>query len=99
MVRALLFAGLMVVAVGAILARLRAGGFSVKVAVKIVALAMGFVVSIKMVLGGYLAIQSEAAPAVIEVLGFYASVGLTLFFGVATFLLWRRGTSGSSSKT
>ncbi len=59
-------------------------------------MAAGFVVSVKMVFGGYLALQAEE-PAGIEVLGFYASLGLVLFFGVATLSLWRRGTSGPSS--
>ncbi len=90
MVAALILAG------GVILVRLRAGGLSVKAAVKMAALAAGFVVSVKMVLGGYLAIQAESEPPVIELLGFYGSLGLTLFFAVATFVLWRRGTSRPS---
>ena len=49
----------------------------------------GFVVSVKMILGGYLALQAEAEPAMVEVVGFYGSIGLALFFGWATLSLWR----------
>ena len=94
--RVFLVLAALVIAVGAILARLWAIGFPVRAAVKMAALAAGFVVSVKMVFGGYLALQAEE-PAVIEVLGFYASLGLALLFGVATLSLWRRGTSGPSS--
>ena len=71
-------------------------GFTVRAALKTAVLAAGFVVSVKMVLGGYLALQTEE-PALVETVGFYASPGLALFFGVATVSLWRRGTSGPSS--
>lgn len=99
MVRTLLVLAVLALAVGAILIRLRAGGLPVKTAVKMAALAAGFVVSVKMVLGGYLAIQADAEPPVIEVLGFYGSLGLAVFFGVTTLVLWRRGTSRPSSSS
>ena len=95
--RALLVLVVLAVAVGAILARLWATGFSMKMAAKLTVLAAGFVVSIKMAFGGYLSLQGEAEPTVAEALGFYASLGLVLFFGVVTLSLWRRGTSGPSS--
>ena len=95
--RALLALVVLAVAVGAILARLWATGFSVRMAAKLTVLAAGFVVSIKMALGGYLSLQGEGEPTVAEALGFYASLGLVLFFGVVTLSLWRRGTSGPSS--
>ena len=96
MVRGFLVLAALVISVGAILVRLWATGFPVRAALKMAALAAGFVVSVKMVFGGYLALHA-GEPAVIEVLGFYASLGLALFFGVATLSLWRRGTSGPSS--
>ena len=95
--RALLVLAVLAVAVGAVLTRLWARGLSVRVAAKLTALAAGLVVSIKMALGGYLSLQGEGDPSTAETLGFYASIGLVLFFGVVTLSLWRRATSASSS--
>ena len=97
MIRSLLVLAVLAVAVGAILTRLWARGFSVRVAAKLTALAAGLVVSIKMALGGYLSLQSDGDPTTVETLGFYASLGLVLFFGGVTLSLWRRGTSAPSS--
>ncbi len=93
MVRVLLVGAALLVAVGAILARLRARGVPVRAALKMAAFGAGFVVSVKMMLGGYLALQGEAEPAMVEVVGFYGSIGLALFFGWVTLSLWRRETS------
>ena len=95
--RALLVLVVLALAVGAILARLWVKGFSVRMAAKLTVLAAGFVVSIKMAFGGYLSLQGEDDHTVAEALGFYASLGLVLFFGVVTLSLWRRLTSGPSS--
>ena len=93
MVRALLVGVALLVAVGAILAQLRARGVAVRAALKMAAFGAGFVVSVKMILGGYLGLQGEAEPAMVEVVGFYGSIGLALFFGWVTLSLWRRETS------
>ena len=93
MVRVLLVGAALLVAVGAILAQLWARGVPVRAAIKMAAFGAGFVVSVKMILGGYLALQAEAEPAMVEVVGFYGSIGLALFFGWATLSLWRRETS------
>ena len=95
--RALLVVSAFMLLVAAIALRLRAGGISVKTAAKMAALGAGFVVSVKMMLGGYLALQGE--PTVIEIVGFYGSLGLALFFGVATFILWRRGSGSGREST
>ena len=95
--RALLVLVILAVAVGALLTRLWARGFSVRVAARLTALAAGLVVSIKMALGGYLSLQGEGDPTTAQTLGFYASIGLVLFFGVVTLSLWRRGISAPSS--
>ena len=50
----------------------------------------GFVVSVKTTLEGYLALQGEAEPTMIEVVGFTGSLGLARCFGWATLSLWRR---------
>ncbi len=92
MVRALLVGAALLVAVGAILAQLWARGVPVRAAIKMAAFGAGFVVSVKMMLGGYLALQ-EAEPAMVEVVGFSGSIGLALFFGWVTLSLWRRETS------
>lgn len=86
---------LAVLALGAvtILGRLWSLGFPVKLALKMAAVAAGFVVSVKLVMGGYLALRAEAEPELVQVLGFCAALGLTVFFGVATASLWRQGTS------
>ena len=97
MLRAFLILVALAVAVGAILVRLWVRGFSVRLAAKMIALAAGFVVSIKMAFGGYLTFQGEGEPTAIEALGFYGSLGLVLFFGIVTLSLWWRGTSKPSS--
>ena len=101
MIRVLLFGLALVVAVVMMLVGLRARGFPVPVALRLGALSAGFVVSVKMVLGSYLVMQGDGVQgdgvAMIDVVGFYGSVGLVLFFGVSTFSLWRRGASKSSS--
>ena len=93
MVRTLLVGAALLVAVGAILAQLWARGVPVRAAIKMAVFGAGFVVSVKMMLGGYLALQAEAEPAMVEVVGFYGSIGLALFFGWVTLSLWRRATS------
>ena len=93
MVRALLVGAVMLVAVGAILAQLWARGIPVRAALKMAAFGAGFVVSVKMILGGYLALQGDGELAMVEVVGFYGSIGLALFFGWVTLSLWRRETS------
>ena len=98
MVRVLVVFVGMFVAAGGILLSLWSRGFRMRVAVKLAGVGAGFVVSIKMVLGSYLALQAEE-PATVDVLGFYASLVLVLFFGVTIFSLWRRGTSKPSSAT
>ena len=97
MVRAILVLAVLSVVLGAILVRLWASGFPARVALKMTFLAAGFVVSVKMVLGGYLALQGETEPTLVRLIGLGASLGLTLFFGAATLSLWRRGTSSSAS--
>ena len=92
MVRALLVGAALLVTVGAILAQLWARRVPVRAALKMAVFGAGFVVSVKMVLGGYLALQ-EAEPAMVEVVGFYGSIGLALLFGWVTLSLWRRETS------
>ncbi len=81
------------IAVGAILAQLWARGIPVRAALKMAAFGAGFVVSVKMILGGYLALQGDGELVVVEVVGFYGSIGLALFFGWVTLSLWRRETS------
>ena len=93
MVRALLVGAALLIVVGAILARLWAKGVPVRSAIKMAAFGAGFVVSVKMTLGGYLALQADGEPAMVEVVGFYGSIGLALFFGWVTLSLWRRETS------
>ena len=90
MVRALLVGAALLVAVGAILVQLRARGVPVRAALKLAGFGAGFVVSVKMMLGGYLALQGEAEPPMVEVVGLYGSIGLALFFGWVTLALWRR---------
>jgi hypothetical protein len=97
MVRVLLVAAALVIAVGAVLVQLWARGVPVGVAVKMAGFGAGFVVSVKMTLGGYLSLQGEAEPTLIEVVGFAGSLGLALCFGWATLSLWRRGTSKSDA--
>ena len=91
--RALLVGAALLVAVGAILAQLWARGVPVRAAIKMAVFGAGFVVSVKMMLGGYLALQGDAEPAMVEVVGFYGSIGLAILFGWVTLSLWRRETS------
>jgi hypothetical protein len=93
MVRTLLVGAALLVAVGAILAQLWARGVPVRAAIKMAVFGAGFVVSVKMMLGGYLALQGDAEPAMVEVVGFYGSIGLAILFGWVTLSLWRRETS------
>ena len=93
MVRTLLVGVALLVAVGAILAQLWARGVPVRAAIKMAVFGAGFVVSVKMMLGGYLALQGDAEPAMVEVVGFYGSIGLAILFGWVTLSLWRRETS------
>ena len=93
MVRVLFVGAALLVALGVMLASLWARGVPVRAAIKMAIFGAGFVVSVKMVLGGYLAFQAEEGPAMVEVVGFYGSIGLALFFGWATFSLWRSATS------
>ena len=74
------------------MAQLWARRVPVRAALKMAVFGAGFVVSVKMMLGGYLALQ-EAEPAMVEVVGFYGSIGLALLFGWVTLFLWRRETS------
>lgn len=92
--RVLLVVVALALLLGAILVRLWAGGLSLKTAAKMAALGAGFVVSVKMMLSGYLALQAQGKPSMIEVFGFYGSLALAVFFGIATFILWRRGANG-----
>ena len=92
MVRTLLVGAALLVALGAILAQLWARGVPVRAAIKMAVFGAGFVVSVKTMLGGYLALQSED-PAMAEVVGFYGSIGLAILFGWVTLSLWRRETS------
>jgi len=96
-VRVLFVATALLIAVGAMLAQLWARGVPVRVAIKMAGFGAGFVVSVKMTLGGYLALQGEAGPTLIEVVGFAGSLVLALCFGWATLSLWRRGTSKSDA--
>ncbi len=75
------------------MAQLRARRVPVRAALKMAVFGAGFVVSVKMMLGGYLALQGETEPAMVEVVGFYGSIGLALLFGWVTLSLWRRETS------
>ena len=93
MVRALLVGAALLVAVGAILVQLWARRVPVRAAIKMAVFGAGFVVSVKMMLGGYLALQAEAEPTMVEVVGFSGSIGLALLFGWVTLFLWRRETS------
>ena len=97
MMRALLVGAALLVAVGAILVQLRARRVPVRTSLKMAVFGAGFVVSVKMMLGGYLALQGEAEPAMVEVVGFYGSIGLALLFGWVTLSVWRRGTSRPDS--
>ena len=92
MVRTLLVGAALLVALGAIMAQLWARGVPVRAAIKMAVFGAGFVVSVKTMLGGYLALQSED-PAMAEVVGFYGSIGLAILFGWVTLSLWRRETS------
>ena len=74
MMRALLVGAALLVAVGAILVQLRARRVPVRTSLKMAVFGAGFVVSVKMMLGGYLALQGEAEPAMVEVVGFYGSI-------------------------
>ena len=93
MMRVLFVATALLIAVGAMLAQLWVRGMPVRQAIKTAVFGAGFVVSVKMTLGGYLALQGGAEPTMIEVVGFAGSLGLALCFGWATLSLWRRGTS------
>ena len=92
MVRVLFVATALLIAVGTMLAQLWVRGMPVRQAIKMAVFGAGFVVSVKMTLGGYLALQGEA-PTTTEVVGFTGSLGLALCFGWVTLSLWRRGTS------
>ncbi len=69
------------------MAQLWARGVPVRAAIKLAVFGAGFVVSVKMMLGGYLALQAEAEPGMVEVVGFYGSIGLALLFGWVTLFL------------
>ena len=75
------------------MAQLWARRVPVRAAIKLAVFGAGFVVSVKMMLGGYLVLQAEAEPGMVEVVGFYGSIGLALLFGWVTLFLWRRETS------
>ncbi len=75
------------------MAQLWARGIPVRAALKMAAFGAGFVVSVKMILGGYLSLQGDGELVMVEVVGFYGSIGLALFFGWVTLSLWRRETS------
>ena len=97
MVRVLLVVAALLIAVGAVLMQLRARGVPVREAIKMAGFGAGFVVSVKMTLGGYLALQGETEATIIEVVGFTGSVVLALCFGWATLSLWRKGASKSGA--
>ena len=97
MVRVLLVAAALLIVVGPVLVKLWARGVPVRVAIKLAGFGAGFIVSVQATLGGYLALQGEAAPTMIEVVGFTGSLGLALCFGWAMLSLWRRGSSKSDA--
>ena len=96
MARAIIFLVVLIVAVAAIMVRLRKTGLSLRGGFKLAALAAGFVVTIKMMIGSYLILRQSGHLAV-DVIGFCGTLALALFFGVAIRSLLRREAKKNDS--